>query len=287
MKFGIRSAVDVVFKTTRDYTGLGDDILLTPGREWDKGEPVMYFDTLKTATTEGTATTVYAQGGAGNPRLIAWEGEKTVTFTFEDALISAEGMSILAGAGLIDATADNIIRVNKKAVVSGTVASNVLTVTGLAAEILDEEELVEEDIFAFIVDEDGDIITRLGGATGTPTSENVLFAATEVADGKVLVLIDYYVEKVSGVQEVSITADQFAGNFYIEGDTLFRRQSDGKDLAAKMIIPNAKIQTAFNFSMSPAGDPSTFTFTADALPGMIKGDLSGKKKMYALQILDN
>ena len=287
MKFGIRSAVDVVFKTTRDYTGLGDDILLTPGREWDKGEPVMYFDTLKTATTEGTATTVYAQGGAGNPRLIAWEGEKTVTFTFEDALISAEGMSILAGAGLIDATADNIIRVNKKAVVSGTVASNVLTVTGLAAEILDEEELVEEDIFAFIVDEDGDIITRLGGATGTPTSANVLFAAAEVADGKVLVLIDYYVEKVSGVQEVSITADQFAGNFYIEGDTLFRRQSDGKDLAAKMIIPNAKIQTAFNFSMSPAGDPSTFTFTADALPGMIKGDLSGKKKMYALQILDN
>ena len=287
MKFGIRSAVDVVFKTTRAYTGVGEDVLLQPGIAWAKGEPVMYFDTLKTATTEGTATTVYAQGGAGNPRLIAWEGEKTVTFTFEDALISAEGMSILTGAGLIDAAAGNKIRVNKKAVVKGKIATKVLTVTTLEAELLGET-LVEEDIFAFIVDEDGDIKTRLGAATGTPTGASITFAAADLEDDdEVLVLIDYYVEKVSGVQEVSITADQFAGSFYIEGDTLFRRQSDGKDLAAKMIIPNAKIQTAFNFSMSPAGDPSTFTFTADALPGMIKGDLSGKKKMYALQILDN
>ena len=28
MKFGIRSAVDVVFKTTRAYTGVGEDYLL-------------------------------------------------------------------------------------------------------------------------------------------------------------------------------------------------------------------------------------------------------------------
>ena len=53
---------------------------------------------------EGAATTVYAQGGAGNARLIAWEGERTVTFTMEDALISPEGFMILSGAGLIDAT---------------------------------------------------------------------------------------------------------------------------------------------------------------------------------------
>lgn len=53
---------------------------------------------------EGAATTVYAQGGRGNARLVAWEGERTVTFTMEDALISPEGFMILSGAGLIDAT---------------------------------------------------------------------------------------------------------------------------------------------------------------------------------------
>lgn len=284
MKFGIRSAVDVVFKTTRAYSGIGEDFLFETGKEWAKGEPVLYFDSLKTATTEGTATTVYAQGGAGNPRLIAWEGEKTVTFTFEDALISPEGMSILTGAGLVTASADNKIRVHKKSVVSATIETSMATVD-LTDEILDGEVLVVEDIFGFIVDGEGEITERLGASEASPTETAIKFG-TKQETGTVMILVDYYVERDAGVQEVSISADQFAGYFYIEGSTLFRRQSDGKDLAAQMIIPNAKIQTAFNFSMSPAGDPSTFTFTADALPGVLKGDKTGKKKMYALQILD-
>lgn len=37
------------------------------------GEPVIYFDTLKTSSMEGAATTVYANGGRGNPRLVAWD----------------------------------------------------------------------------------------------------------------------------------------------------------------------------------------------------------------------
>ena len=43
-------------------------------------QPVLYLDTAKTSTLEGAATTVYAQGGKGNPRLIGWDGEKTLTF---------------------------------------------------------------------------------------------------------------------------------------------------------------------------------------------------------------
>lgn len=53
---------------------------------------------------EGAATTVYAQGGKGNSRLVAWEGERTITFTMEDALISPEGFMILSGAGLVQAS---------------------------------------------------------------------------------------------------------------------------------------------------------------------------------------
>lgn len=282
MKFGIRSAVDVVFKTTRAYTGEGQDYLLKKGLKWEKGEPVLYFDSLKTATTEGTADTVYAQGGEGNPRLIAWEGDKTVTFTFEDALISIEGMSILTGADLIDASADNTMRVHKKAVVQ--VAENgVLDFTGT----LDGETLVTDEVFGFIVDADGEIIERLGKAT-VDSESNLITFADRVLEESESVLIDYYIEKSTGVQEINITPDKFAGYFYIEGDTLFRRQSDGKDLAAQMIIPNAKIQTAFNFSMSPAGDPSTFTFTADAFPGTLAGDAPGsERKMYALRILED
>ena len=95
MRFGVREICNVVLKA-KAAQKVGKKIFY-------KNEPVMYFDTLKTSSLEGQSSTVYAQGGRGNPRLVAWEGERTVTFTMEDALISPEGLSILTGAGLIDA----------------------------------------------------------------------------------------------------------------------------------------------------------------------------------------
>lgn len=95
MKFGVREICDVVLKAKAPQK-IGNKIFYA-------NEPVLYFDTLKTSTMEGSATTVYAQGGRGNARLVAWEGERTVTFTMEDALISPEGFMILSGAGLIEA----------------------------------------------------------------------------------------------------------------------------------------------------------------------------------------
>ena len=95
MKFGVREICDVVLKA-KAAQKIGNKIFYA-------GEPVIYFDTLKTSSLEGQATTVYAQGGRGNSRLIAWEGERQLTFTMEDALISPEGFMILSGAGLIEA----------------------------------------------------------------------------------------------------------------------------------------------------------------------------------------
>lgn len=98
MKFGVREICDVVLKA-KAAQKIGNKIFYA-------GEPVIYFDTLKTSSLEGSATTVYAQGGRGNSRLVAWEGERTLTFTMEDALISPEGFMILSGAGLISAGND-------------------------------------------------------------------------------------------------------------------------------------------------------------------------------------
>ena len=94
MKFGVREICDVVLKA-RAPMKVGNKVFYA-------NEPVLYFDTLKTSSLEGASTTVYAQGGRGNARLVAWDGDRTLTFTMEDALISAEGFMILSGAGLID-----------------------------------------------------------------------------------------------------------------------------------------------------------------------------------------
>ena len=102
MKFGVREICDVVLKA-RAPMKVGNKVFYA-------NEPVLYFDTLKTSSLEGASTTVYAQGGRGNARLVAWDGDRTLTFTMEDALISAEGFMILSGAGLIDASTQNTIK---------------------------------------------------------------------------------------------------------------------------------------------------------------------------------
>jgi hypothetical protein len=79
MKFGVREICDVVLKA-KAAMKVGNKVFY-------RNEPVIYFDSLKTSSLEGASSTVYAQGGRGNARLVAWEGERTVTFTMEDALI--------------------------------------------------------------------------------------------------------------------------------------------------------------------------------------------------------
>lgn len=67
MKFGVRECCDVVLKA-KSTQKIG-------AHTFHKGDPVIYFDTVRTSTVEGAATSVYAQGGHGYARLLAWEGE--------------------------------------------------------------------------------------------------------------------------------------------------------------------------------------------------------------------
>ena len=96
-------------------------------------------------------------------------------------------------------------------------------------------------------------------------------------------LVDFYARQNGA--EMTVNASKFAGYYYIEADTLFRRGSDGKDLPAQFVIPKGKVQSNFNFTMASSGDPSTFTFTVDAFPDYTMFDKSCQV-LFALQIAD-
>ena len=277
MKFGVREICDVVLRA-KSTQKIGN-------QTFEKDEPVIYFDTAKTSTIEGAATTVYAQGGKGNSRLIAWEGERTVTFTMEDALISPLGFSILSGAGIVEATSTQAIHVHMTSQVEGTIATQSVTVD-LSKAIPKNGKLLEEEenIYGFILDNSGNISERLKDKV--VSGSQITFNNVKTDDGKVIILVDYYVAMSSGVQQLEVTPDKFAGSYYLEASTLFRRQEDGVDMPAQFIIPNVKIQSAFNFSMASTGDPSTFTFTMDAFPDYTKFDKT-KKVLFALQIVED
>lgn len=158
VQYGIREVCDLKFYKL--------------GPDGGKGELAFEIDTAKTSTLESATTTVYAQGGKGNPRLIAWEGERTLTFTVEDALISKEGLELLNG----DVTSDN---------------------------------------------------------------------------------------------KIVIEPNKFASFYYVEAESLMRKEVDGKDYPLTIVLPRVKIQSGFTMTMAPTGDPSTFSYVMDAFPGKV------------------
>ena len=275
MKFGVREICDVVFKAKANVK-IGN-------KEFKKGQPVLYIDTAKTSTVEGAATTVYATGGKGNTRLIAWEGEKTLTFTVEDALLSPIGFAVLSGAGLFKGKDET------ETVHVHTTANAYIGTDGTIdlSDSLGKEEKIDgtAPIFVMVAEEDGSLSGDM--ITGFTVSEDgkKLTGATDKAD--TAVFVDFYVAKKSAnVSELQIDAANFAGYYYVEASTLFRTQANGVDLPVELTIPNVKIQSNFTFAMASTGDPSTFTFTMDAFPGYTMFD-NTKKVLMVMQIVED
>lgn len=390
MRFGIRECTNIVFRAKTNMA-IGTT-------KFKAGQPVLYIDSAKTSTLEGSGTTVYATGGRGNTNLIAWEGEKTLTFTMEDALISPLGMAILSGAGLIkhedagpvhvhktvlqtvkgnaptysyffgDTTAGkylvfsgitnrralrahiNDIVVNSSAL-SGVDAAVKSWITSLdtyidgdstkaidffvnsivtynstdtgapsgdnsttyttalprlvevktpgtnltvdvSSSILSGEELCDEaPLYVIKVDADNSLTNEIANVTSaTSTGEIAITQDASAPEAGDNVVVDFYVTSTktntNEVSEIQIDAEHFAGYFYVEADTLFRRQIDGKDCPAIITLPNVKIQSNFTFTMASSGDPSTFTFTMDAMPGYTYFNKK-KKVLCVVQMINN
>lgn len=339
----------------------------------------MLIDSAKTSTLEGAATTVYATGGRGNTRLLTWEGEKTLTFTVEDALLSPIGFSILSGANLFDYDDQpvHVNRVIRSGLTFGASASNTtyttlyekntagtayVAITGVDAEEIaaiiayygnDAQLWVPEDhddaenpttitatesdpkyyytaqtsssntgctidlssalidniceeapIFIDVLKDDsisGDFMAiSADGVNGkTITTDGKIYryndagvkkqvgaiTSDNVNDYTVLVNCYTLAANENKAIELQINAEDFAGYFYVEADTLVRRQADGRDLPAILTIPLVKIQSNFSIAMASSGDPSTFTFTMDAMPGYTYFN-NKKKVLCTFQIID-
>lgn len=285
MRFGVREICNVVFKA-KTTTKIGTST-------FKRGQPVLYIDSAKTSTLEGAATSVYAQGGPGNTRLITWEGERTLTFTVEDALLSPIGFAILSGAGLFKKEGQKVhVHTTASAHVDATATDDGIQID--LTDALEAEEEIDDTapVFVAVCEDDGSItgelLTGLEVVANGDSKKKLLkkTGKNETMIGKT-VFVDFYVLKDSiNVSELTIDASHFAGNYYVEASTLFRRQSDGVDMPAELTLPNVKIQSNFTFNMASTGDPSTFSFTMDAFPGYTMFDRT-KKVLCVMQVVED
>lgn len=222
-----------------------------------------------------------------------------MTFTVTDALMSPMGLAVLTGAGLIKPNKTNQTHMH-------TTLNVTLDKDGVGKVTLDDlnEEfgLAADDyvicktieMFATELDGSGAGINYFSGVTvdGGDSDDADYVHVVEDAPAEftvpdaanITVQLDFYTIFNNSITEVHIGPESFGGYFYVEAQTLFRREDTGKDMAAELIIPKAKVQSAFTFTMAASGDPSTFDFVMDAMPGYTRFDHT-KKQMCVIQIV--
>lgn len=282
-KYGIREICDVVFKAKGEKQYIGS-------KQFTTGQPVIYFDSLKTSSLEGAATTVYATGGKGNPRLVAWDGERTLTFNMEDALISPMGLAILAGAGLINPGDTGYTSIQRH--VTERIKAN-----SEGALIFSKKKSTSNKAAVWYGKTiDGNLVEPMKKAQDGHFSTTEITEGTEKREVTVLdddamtagdfYIVDYYVDETAAnsMTQIDIDPSKFAGSFYIEGSTLWRDEN-GQDHPVEIVIPNGKVQSNFTFNMSSSGDPSTFNFVVDALADYTTFDQT-HKVLAAMQVME-
>ena len=196
---------------------------------------------------------------------------------------------MLSGAGVLRGASDSTKIVHFHQTTNASAVDGKIDLSGAMLE--GETICSTAPIYVMKIDKAGDLTGEIdtGWTVGTTNITNGPNAKTylEKSGGAGTFMIDYYVKKADKtVTELQIDAENFGGYFYVEADTLFRRQIDGKDLPANLTFPNVKIQSNFTFSMAASGAPSTFTFTMDAFPGYTYFN-STKKVICAIQIADD
>lgn len=237
-KYGIKEVANVYFEALDKDEANGIE----------KGDIVLYLDTLKVSTIETTAENVAAQGGWGNPKLVMWDYGKEINLTLEDALISLESLRFMMGGAI------------KRSATSEKVIVNLSEQATVATE--DELPELKDHLnpnHIYAKPEKYRWINMTQGTRGTEAD----FAAK--VDDLVRVFWTAEVTNEDAAIEITISPNTFPGTYKVVGDTFMRSERTGKDEAFQFVIGKAKVLSEVTITLEAEGDPSTFEMQLNVL----------------------
>ena len=229
-------------------------------------KPLIYFESLKTSTTEVVTANVAARGGRGNPKRIVWESDKDVTFNCEDCVVSPQGLALLFGNSLVTgATAVPIAEIVASTSADTLVlaATPVVTATNIMTVYTTTDRSTPETEYTLGSISNPNEYTLTGNTVSLP-------AATVTGT---LFLVSYYKTSSALNKKITIASDKFAGTYKITGSSLMRAEDATGDYPCRIVIPKAKLLSSITINQAATGDPTVFPWKFLVLKDMLSSTL--------------
>ena len=232
--------------------------------DMETGKPVIRFDSLKNSSINITADKVSARGGRGNNKLTTWEFNKEGTLTVEDALLSPKSIELVSGVATVNGAQTLHMRQATEYDTTGDTPTDKGELYPLKTTAAGKVTLA----YAPKEDKSKIIVYKADDEFGTPVEVSAVSEKELTLTGinaVTNVVVYYTFDSAADTQTYTIDAKTFSGTYKLVGDTVIRNSKTGKDEPFQVIIPNLKWSSAFTFSLSAEGDPSTQSFECDIL----------------------
>jgi hypothetical protein len=222
-------------------------------------KPIMTFDYATSSQLENTSSTVYARGGRGNPRRIAWHGDKETTITVETQIFTMQHLALLAGENIVSGNAE-IFKSEILVVQDGGAGEKVINLSKTPIGTVDDIA-----VFAYV----NGILGAQQNVQAINNKEVELATTATVNIGDEVVV--YYRWNAANAHKLSFTAKGFPPYIFIVGDTVYADETSGEMVSAQIKYYKAKLQQNFTITNAPTGDPSTLSLVLDVFPVNVNG----------------
>jgi len=227
--------------------------------------PVMYFDTLKVNTFEGTAEVTDIQGGQGNPTLASVSHTREINVQFDDAIMTMSSLAVLTGGELRHGTDENKIVMMESELIH--VADGDVSIV-LSRNARKGSYVYMAEMQDGILSTATRTIDPLGEETNTISISDFYNAREEFKAATLRVFYEYekgFPTKTEDLSEVTVLADKFAGTYKFIGDTVLFNQYTGLNDVFQIEIPRLKLDSSFSFTFNAATEAAVFSFKGKAL----------------------
>lgn len=207
----------------------------------ETGVPYMFMDYALASTTGLSASRVYAKGGQGAPKRIAFDGEREGTLKIDTQIETMKLYSMILG-GAIDTTYIKVV----KETLTSTDPGKLITLT---------KTPVSGSITVYAATDD----------FGTPVTISANGAAVTVPDAATKYTAHYLMSTTdSKVHHIKVSDTTFPKAFVIYGLTTIKTEDD-EELPMYLTYFKAQPQSTVEFTTSSTGDPPTLSITFDLL----------------------